>query len=617
MRTVMQVRRRRSVDDLSTIPIPFREDIIGWLDSEDLKGKYSDLAPVTYWPSRVNKNTASARQNAVGSIPTFSVDVDGTGKAGVLFSTNQSLILDPDWKLPPGGEYTLYVVVKRLDSLTRSVLNAGSTTLLNAQYRMSFVSNGINCAVGGDSSGNVTNVWPLPQRAVGVIRNRDAFAGFSVHVNGAQVFENTTNGDQTSAVRPLLGGRWTTETETGIGQTLNGIVQSVLVYDEAHSDTQIAEVLDFLYWRYKVRGLPLWPLIPSGTQWRIETEQWVSTGSATATRSAMGATLSATGKWSGGVLGPDGKIYGIPRTSADILIIDPVAGTATRSNMGLSLSDGNKWIGGVLGPDGKIYGIPFNATDILIIDPVAGTATRSDMGASLSGSGKWIGGVLGPDGKIYGIPSSATDILIIDPVTGTATRSNMGASLSGTSKWAGGVLGPDGKIYGIPDNASNILIIDPVTGTATRSNMGASLSGTSKWIGGVLGPDGKIYGIPFNATDILIIDPVAGTATSSNMGLSLSDGNKWIGGVLGPDGKIYGIPFNATDILIIDPVAGTATSDAMGADLSGTNKWQGGVLGPDGKIYGIPRNVEDILIIDAPGTGGGLNAALAPYINKL
>ena len=81
--------------------------------------------------------------------------------------------------------------------------------------------------------------------------------------------------------------------------------------------------------------------------------------------------------------------------------------------MGADLSGSTKWFGGVLGPDGKIYGIPFNSTDILIIDPIAGTATRSAMGASLSGTEKWVGGVLGPDGKIYGIPFDLPAILAI------------------------------------------------------------------------------------------------------------------------------------------------------------------------------------------------------------
>jgi len=93
--------------------------------------------------------------------------------------------------------------------------------------------------------------------------------------------------------------------------------------------------------------------------------------------------------------------------------------TATRSDMGATLTDSSKWHGGVLGPDGKIYGVPHNSTDILIIDPVSGTATRSDMGATLTDSSKWAGGVLGPDGKIYGVPLNSTDILIIDPVSVT------------------------------------------------------------------------------------------------------------------------------------------------------------------------------------------------------
>jgi hypothetical protein len=81
-------------------------------------------------------------------------------------------------------------------------------------------------------------------------------------------------------------------------------------------------------------------------------------GVSAASRDALGATLTGNNKWFGGVLGPDGKIYGIPSDSTDILIIDPIAGTATRSNMGATLTDTSKFVGGVLGPDGKIYGIP-------------------------------------------------------------------------------------------------------------------------------------------------------------------------------------------------------------------------------------------------------------------
>jgi hypothetical protein len=163
-----------------------------------------------------------------------------------------------------------------------------------------------------------------------------------------------------------------------------------------------------------------WPIIPPGVSMVDELSLWFSTGAASADRDALGATLTETLKFRGGVLGPDGKIYGMPGHATDILIIDPVAGTASRSAMGATLTGDSKWQGGVLGPDGKIYGIPSTSTDILIIDPVAGTATRDALGATLTGNFKWFGGVLGPDGKIYGIPVDSTNILrITAPGTGT------------------------------------------------------------------------------------------------------------------------------------------------------------------------------------------------------
>ena len=182
--------------------------------------------------------------------------------------------------------------------------------------------------------------------------------------------------------------------------------------------------------------------------------------SPSASRSAMGADLTGSGKWGGGVLAPNGKIYGMPLNSRDLLVIDPVAGTATRTNMGANLTGTFKWQGGVLGPDGKIYGIPYNSQTILIIDPVAGTATRTDMGADLTGSSKWVGGVLGPDGKIYGMPLNSRDLLVIDPVAGTATRTVLDGDFSGTSKWIGGVLAPNGVIYGVPYVSLDILALN-------------------------------------------------------------------------------------------------------------------------------------------------------------
>ena len=127
--------------------------------------------------------------------------------------------------------------------------------------------------------------------------------------------------------------------------------------------------------------------------------------------------------------------------------------TDTATTFG-SLSGTGKWLGGVLAPNGMIYGMPFNSTTVLKIDPSIDTATTF---GSLSGTVKWIGGVLAPNGMIYGIPADSATVLKIDPSTDTATTFG---SLSGLGKWIGGVLAPNGMIYGIPFNSTTVLKID-------------------------------------------------------------------------------------------------------------------------------------------------------------
>jgi hypothetical protein len=116
-------------------------------------------------------------------------------------------------------------------------------------------------------------------------------------------------------------------------------------------------------------------------------------------------SLAGAAKWVGGVLAPNGCIYGIPRDSTAVLKIDP---SDSISTFGSLSADTNKWYGGVLAPNGCIYGIPFNSTTVLKIDP--SDDSISTFG-SLSGTGKWFGGVLAPNGCIYGIPFNSTTVL--------------------------------------------------------------------------------------------------------------------------------------------------------------------------------------------------------------
>jgi len=328
----------------------------------------------------------------------------------------------------------------------------------------------------------------------------------------------------------------------------------------------------------------------------------------------VAATITGFGgglKWGGGVLAPNGKIYGIPRDSSRVLIIDPITDTADTTTITVTAGS-DKWGGGVLAPNGKIYGIPFGSTSVLIIDPTTNTADTTTI-TGLGGGLKWNRGVLAPNGKIYCIPSDSTSVLIIDPTNNTADTTTI-TGLAGSDKWIGGVLAPNGKIYGMPYDSTSVLIIDPTTNTATTAMAG--LSGGKKWSGGVLAPNGKIYGIPHNSTNVLIIDPVTNTADTTTL-TGLGTGFKWTGGILSPNGKIYGMPNNSTSVLIIDPSNNTADTTTIIGLGTEDFKWAGGILSPNGKIYGIPRSATSVLIIDPKSIGTWpADLYLSPYFNK-
>jgi hypothetical protein len=337
--------------------------------------------------------------------------------------------------------------------------------------------------------------------------------------------------------------------------------------------------------------------------------------------------------WAGGVLAPNGKIYGIPDTATGILIIDTLTDTTSSSNMGVQMGGDtgptlldNKWWGGVLAPNGKIYGIPFSnrsrGISILTIDTLTNTATASDRGIDFSDLRKWIGGVLAPNGKIYGIPHNSTDILIIDTITDTVTRSTMGATLTGTQKWYGGVLGSDGMIYGMPVDSNDILIIDPVAETATRSAMGANIPAGS-WQGGTLAPNGKIYGFPKSGGSFLIIDTITKTATLSSFGIV--NANLSNGGVLAPNGKIYTIPEQGVTqgyrSYVIDTYNNTASIVNLPIPAGGGLLYVGAVLALNGKIYAIPRYANRVLTITPELNTSAVNIpidrCISAYYNKL
>lgn len=314
--------------------------------------------------------------------------------------------------------------------------------------------------------------------------------------------------------------------------------------------------------------------------------------------------LAGSGKWWGGILAPNGMIYGVPRNSDNILKIDPKTDTV---NLFGSFSGTSKWAGGVLAPNGMIYTIPRDSSTILKIDP---RDDSTEEFGDLPGSGKWIGGVLARNGYIYGIPYNADNVLKIDPATDSATT--IGNIARFDNKWIGGTLAPNGNIYAFPDNTSSILKIEPATDTVSALFFTELSSGFTKYYGSVLAPNGKIYGIPMNAANVAIFDPETETIEliSTNLG---SGGFKWTGGALGANGKIYGMPLNSTSFLEIDPTDNSVTTFGT---APGSGAWVGGITTTNGFIYGIPSNSTSILKLGDKELDLELDALLSPHLNK-
>ena len=142
-----------------------------------------------------------------------------------------------------------------------------------------------------------------------------------------------------------------------------------------------------------------------------------------------------------------------------MLIIQPdTSALDTTSIAGLG-SGGTKWAGGVLANNGLIYGIPRHSDSVLIIDPEAMTADTTTI-ITLSSTDKWVGGVLAAKGKVVGIPYGSNAVLIIDPETNTEDTTSLAGAGAGNYKYIGGVLAANNLIYAIPYFADNVLVID-------------------------------------------------------------------------------------------------------------------------------------------------------------
>jgi hypothetical protein len=348
--------------------------------------------------------------------------------------------------------------------------------------------------------------------------------------------------------------------------------------------------------------------------------------------------------WAGGVLAPNGKIYGIPWLANSVLIFDPNTENIDTTSIIIpnNLLPGPNlpgWAGGVLAPNGKIYCCPEQANNVLIIDP--DTNSVSSISGVIDRS--WYGCVLYSNGKIYCVPYGATNVLIIDTNNDTINETeiqglNNGVDIYGSShKWAGGAFATNGKIYMVPMLENRILIVDPLSSitnlsgtfasatyteatktlqcpgatfltslsvgdnviitTTTNSYTGYVNSITSDTIVEFIYYLGGTLATPVNllAGDINNLQKTRKADITTISGLSGDWRN--VGCVLAPNGKIYSVPHDNNWVTVIDTSNNTTTQISVPISFYGNN-YRGGSLAPNGKIYCVPSNRQDVLVID-------------------
>lgn len=284
----------------------------------------------------------------------------------------------------------------------------------------------------------------------------------------------------------------------------------------------------------------------------------------------VGEAVSVGTRWKyhGAVATRCGKIVCIPACAERVLLVD--AGGVRE--IGPRLQGAAKWYGGLLGDDGRVYGVPFNADRVLRVDPA--TERVSLMGPSLGAGGyKWHGGVRVAKGSVViGVPSHAATVLKIVPSTGVVTTIGLvepGPVFEpdrrryrsrGRYQYGGGVaLGS--VVFCFPYDAHLPLRIDTATNRVETVPASAESAGDfrrhNKWQNGFVSPaDGRVYAIPVSARGVLRIDPATNVASTVARDLCVFADEQWEGGCVEPaSGALYAVPQGAPFALKIDPAS--------------------------------------------------------------
>lgn len=320
------------------------------------------------------------------------------------------------------------------------------------------------------------------------------------------------------------------------------------------------------------------------------------------------ATTGVTSqRFVGGVEAADGRIFCVPRSANNVLVINPHTETLENMFEGQLPDDGHsvsKYGGGVRVRDGRIFFLPAYETAVLIIDPATNTFDNTSISGLPTGN-KWFGVALSHDGIVVGFPWQNVGVIFIDPETMEVDRSSITASDLGHGGWQSASTADNGIIYGCPrfSVADSILMVDPKTKVFAEIPIPGHITGGNKFAGGEHN-DNHIYCIPYASPDILVLDTLSNKTITIPIVTNPELSFKYTGAAVTPAGHLFMAPFSSTSVAVLDtnvnpssalndthlPVSGVGTT---------SSKFWGAVYGKHstGFVYLIPYSADYVQVI--------------------
>lgn len=292
----------------------------------------------------------------------------------------------------------------------------------------------------------------------------------------------------------------------------------------------------------------------------------IDTTNDTATLGSYGLTYLSGNNYFSAALA-NGKMYALPLDATTVMVYDFATNTAIQTAMGASLSGTGKWSGTYYDPlTNKIVSTPYTATDALLIDVATETAIRTTFGLSLAGTAKFEFGSSGfGDGKVYIFPRQRANGqgICIDLVTNTGRE--IAIPWRDGSNYVKSAL-CNGKIYLLPIGSQELAVYDPATDGVVPEISGRCLitagsSSSYRWLNAGMGGDGTFFPCPASLFEIYSVNVEEGFCVKSAWPLDIAGTtNSYIDGVRDGDGNVVMVPYgNADGLKLIAPTPGLGT----------------------------------------------------------